>query len=81
MWVGSDYTLDRIDDMQIGAIELLQEERLTLPPKSFVFYMHQGYQFFLLTPDAVLYYMEGKHHFENKFKTFEEFFDATSKEL
>ena len=45
--VGSDYQYEELDDLQDCAHQLVAEAGLaSLPPGSFAFFMHQGYQFF-----------------------------------
>lgn len=60
--VGSDFTYKWLIDMQEHADELLEENRLPcLDNNSFVFFMHQGYQFCFFncdetTDDPIVYY-------------------------
>jgi len=87
LWVGSDYRYIAqyptktitLFDLQESGRELLEAHGLSLPPASFVFHMHQGYQFFVLTSDGVYYYLEGGSHLEKVFASFAEFFIATAR--
>ena len=62
---GSDVFYDTIPDLKDASQELILDNNfLTLPPNSFVFWMHQGYQlaFFKLNEGEnppVYYYSEG----------------------
>lgn len=74
---GSDFTFDELDDMREAADELLVESGLNrLTSDSFVFAMHQGYQFYFFQNGKVYYYLEGEDHIERRFASFEEFFDS-----
>ena len=76
LWVGSDYRLGRLSDMQEGAVELMAESGLEFPKGAFAFLMHRGYQFFYLTDDGVYYYYEGRTAAERRYGSFAEFFEA-----
>ena len=78
LWAGSDYTLNRLDGIQVGARELLAAIGLELPRDAFVFFMHQGYQFFYFCENGVYFYLEGASQVERRHSTFQEFFEATA---
>ena len=78
LWRGSDYTFDTLPEMQQAAVELLREAGLILPQDSFVFFMHQGYQFFFLNPEGVFFFVEGNKEVERRHDSFREFFEATA---
>lgn len=77
-WVGSDCTIGILTEIRKWVEELLmgQGNSLTLPPKSFVYSMHQGYQFMYFVADggsndpAVFYYLEGEPESVMKFERF-----------
>ncbi len=78
-YLGSDFTYEKLEQIQIWSKELLQEspEYPELPEKTFVFMMHQGYQFCFFHLDEgnnpfVFGYLEGNRHFD-KFEKFDEF--------
>jgi len=82
---GSDYVIKDIPRLKEGAIELLQEneseEKLT--DNNFVFFMHQGYQFYFFNLDEgdnppVYFYHEGenKDRFIKKYESFTDFLIA-----
>jgi hypothetical protein len=77
IWRGSDYTLDELPEIQEAAIELLSDKGLKLPDGSFVFHMHQGYQFLFVNSGGVFYYLEGNEGIEKRYDSFTEFFVAT----
>ena len=81
LWDGSDYTLNRLDGMQVGAQGLLTAAGLKLPLGAFVFFMHQGYQFFYWCENGVYFYLESASQVERRHATFEEFFEATASVL
>ena len=74
LWSGSDYKLEMLALMQEAAFELLSAEELDMPNGSFVFYMHQGYQFYLFNDEGVFYFHEGDKRLEKGFSNFGEFF-------
>lgn len=77
LWTGSDFEFHKLDELQEWARELLGEEvAAPLPTGAFVFYMHQGYQFFYFLGQEVWFYMEGRRQAERQFSTFEHFFEA-----
>ena len=80
---GSSYNINEISLLQEGAVELLQEDRSaeTLTNNDFVFFMHQGYQFYFFKLDEgenppVYFYEEGKNlkKFVKKHHSLTEFF-------
>jgi len=77
LWRGSDYRIDMLSDIQEAAEELLSEANLSLPDGAFVFFMHQGYQFFFLTDDGVYFFVEGNAAIEKRYGSFTEFFEET----
>jgi hypothetical protein len=81
LWRGSDYTLDELPEIQEAAKELLRDANLALPKGSFVFFMHQGYQFFFLNPDDVFFFLEGRKEIEKHHDSFADFFQATVHDL
>jgi len=65
---GSSYTMQEIGKLKNGAIELLEEDESdeALSDNDFVFFMHQGYQFYFFRLDefpnpAIYYYGEGEN--------------------
>jgi len=70
---GSDAFYGQLDKLKEDAVEILREQNFTeLPEKSFVFWMHQGYQFAFFKLDEgddppVYFYLEGQK--ENDFTT------------
>ena len=77
---GSSIFTDEIRNLGKWSEELLAEDNsnLNLPPNSFVFWMHQGYQFaffYINQHDnpVVHYYLEGSNFFENTSLLFTEF--------
>ena len=78
-WRGSDYTFDQFDDMQEGTHELLVSASLFLPQSAFVCFMHQGYQFYLVCPDGVYFFLEGETQYVNRHDSFAAFFLAPCK--
>jgi len=65
LFVGSDFFYDRLMNMQEGARALLEEDHYPgeLPEDAFVFFMHQGYQFYFFrfsegADPPVYYYLE-----------------------
>jgi len=81
IWGGSVYCITEILDIQDVASELLDEKNfpLALPKKSFVFLMHQGYQFmFFETSNGddppVYFYTENQEekHFQKLYENFSE---------
>jgi SMI1/KNR4 family protein SUKH-1 len=82
-WRGTDAFYQSLPRLQVGAVELLNENSFeqVLPENAFVFLMHQGYQFlfFLLGGDEdppVYYFSEGtgQHSFTQSFNAYSEFF-------
>jgi hypothetical protein len=81
---GSSVFYDEIFDLREGSIELLEENNFkSLPIDTFVFYMHQGYQFaffYLRNGDnpPIFYYSEGTQvrNFELKERSFTDFLMA-----
>lgn len=78
LWVGSDFTLERLPGMQLAARSLLAETGLDLPDGAFVFYMHQGYVFFFISSDGVFSYQEGDSCYEKQYGCFLDFLEATA---
>jgi hypothetical protein len=71
--VGTDLWNNNRFDLNVGAVELLQEDGVEnfLDEKDFVFMMHQGYMFWYFkadgSPDPIVYgYYEGKLKPDNK---------------
>ena len=65
--VGTDWTYPKLLEVKPAAIELLRSSRVaaSLPPTSFVFAMHQGYQFLYFDCDVghdppVYLFLEGE---------------------
>jgi SMI1 / KNR4 family (SUKH-1) len=77
LWVGSDYTVDALDEMQDAGSELLADAGLSLPENAFVCWMHQGYQFMFVCPDGICYFLEGNEAFAKQYDSFADFFVAT----
>lgn len=74
---GSDFEFDKLAWLREGADELLIESGLpAITPHGFAFAMHQGYQFYYLLEGRVYYYHEGWHHVEERFESFERFFES-----
>jgi hypothetical protein len=72
---GSDFKYGELSDLQEAAHELIDESNATtIPVGSFVFLMHQGYQFYFLNETGVYYYMEGDPSYEKRHDSFGEFF-------
>lgn len=79
---GSSYTMREIENIQTWAQELLSEDESLeiLTSNDFVFFMHQGYQFYFFKLDEgdnppIYYYEEGENHqkFIKKYDSFSEF--------
>jgi len=79
---GSDHTVNDLPGLKEGAIELLQENESEeeLTDNSFVFYMHQGYQFYFFNLDEgdnppVYFYheCENEDRFVKKYESFSAF--------
>ena len=76
-FTGSDFTFDKLIDIQNWASELLGECGMPeLSSGAFVFIIHQGYQFYFLSEGAVFYYMEGETVFEKRHDSFDAFWDS-----
>lgn len=81
--MGSSAFYSEIFDLREGSIELLSDDNFkSLPDNTFVFWMHQGYQFaffYLNEGDnpPVYYYLEGEHYedFERKEESFTDFLE------
>lgn len=72
--VGSDWTFDLLDDLQIWADKLMTESGVgPLPNGAFVFMMHQGYQFLFFWNGGVYYYMEGEPAPVRRYDSFDDF--------
>ena len=78
--VGTDVDYPRLSELQEWAQEILEEDKssFVLPEKSFVFLMHQGYQFMYFICDGcedpeVWYYLEGDLEPKIKWKCFSEY--------
>jgi hypothetical protein len=88
VFVGTDWALRYLRRLQSGARTLLTEngEPFELPPKAFVFLMHQGYQFMYFIADglnddpAVYYYLEGHSGPERRAEHFSEWLQANAGE-
>ena len=79
--VGSDYHFDQLTDLQNWAEELLFENQASpLPDQAFVFFMHQGYQFYFFIGESIFYYLEGADSYEKRFDSFEELFEVVFSE-
>lgn len=79
-FVGSDFEYDKLLNLQEWATDLLNESDLEpLGKDAFVFMMHQGYQFYFFQNGKVNYYMEGEKASEERFSTFEDFFNEYAK--
>jgi hypothetical protein len=68
LFIGSSYTIGEVPELREAAIELLQENNSdeNLADSSFVFFMHQGYQFYYFNLDdgdnpPVYFYNEGEN--------------------
>ncbi|WP_444911673.1 SMI1/KNR4 family protein [Microbulbifer sp. PAAF003] len=82
--VGTDVDFPRLAELQEWARELLEEDNsnFKLPENSFVFLMHQGYQFMYFVCDGnenpeVWYYNEGDMEPAVKWKSFSEYVQST----
>jgi hypothetical protein len=79
---GSSYTMSEILDLKKWAVELLEEDNSSevLSDYDFVFFMHQGYQFYFFRLDEgndprIYFYEEGEHSqkFVEKYDSFLDF--------
>ncbi|WHI45932.1 SMI1/KNR4 family protein [Microbulbifer sp. TRSA001] len=82
--IGTDVDFPRLSELQVWAQELLEEDNsnFKLPQKSFVFLMHQGYQFMYFVCDgnenpAVWHYYEGNLEPAVKWRSFSEYMRDT----
>ena len=78
--IGSDMDFPHLSELQEWANEILKEDKSSfiLPEKSFVFFMHQGYQFMYFICDGnndpeIWYYFEGDMKPKIKWESFSEF--------
>ena len=76
-WVGSDCTVRHLPGLKEAADELLKSDgQPPLSQQAFVFFMHQGYQFFYFIADGtsddppVFYYLEREPGVVKKFDRF-----------
>lgn len=79
--VGSDFFYNDLFNLKEAAIELLVESgfKIKLPEDAFVFWFHQGYQFYFFHTDSggdasVYYYCEGDIEFTKQWENFQMFF-------
>lgn len=82
-FIGSDMDLPYLPELNEWAIELLEESgcNYKLPNNSFVFAMHQGYQFMYFICDGnndpeVWYYLEGDMEPYVEWKSFSDFINC-----
>jgi hypothetical protein len=82
--IGTDVDVPRLYELQEWAKELLEEDQsnFLLPKNSFVFAMHQGYQFMYFicnesSDPEVWYYFEGDKEPKVKWKSFSDFIRNT----
>lgn len=77
LWKGSDYKFDDLIEINEAAVELLKEAGLCMPSGAFVFFMHQGYQFFALHDGGVIFFLEGESNLETRYSSFSDFLEST----
>ena len=79
LWQGTDFEFRRLKTMQVEGRELLEAAGVELPSDAFVFYMHQGYVLFFVSPGGVFHYEEDDEGYSKRAKSFAEFFEMSSR--